>query len=86
MRAPLQAGAGEAGWGIGLFGIRINGSEQSHPTAAYFPGVAAAGVSPLAAASGTRKLVWQFWHFTSLPRTSSGTDRNLRHRRLGQIN
>ena len=36
-------------------------------------------------ASGTRNIVWQCWHFTSFPRTSSGTDRIFRQRRLGQI-
>ena len=50
------------------------------------------GWGPAAAAagffdeSGTRNSVWQLWHFTSFPRTSSGTERNLRQRRFGQIN
>src|SRR2546423_14249074 len=36
-------------------------------------------------ASGPRNIVWQCWHFTSLPRTSSGTERILRQRRFGQM-
>src|SRR5687767_12264558 len=36
--------------------------------------------------SGTRNIVWQNWHLTSFPRTSSGTERIFRQRRLGQIN
>ena len=34
---------------------------------------------------GTRNCVWQCWHLTILPRTSSGTTSSLRHLRLGQI-
>lgn len=34
--------------------------------------------------SGTRSIVWQCWHLTSLPRTSSDTLSSRRHRRLGQ--
>src|SRR2546421_6130684 len=34
---------------------------------------------------GTRNWVWQCWHLTILPRTSSGTTSSLRHLRLGQI-
>ena len=37
-------------------------------------------------AAGTRNWVWQCWHFTTLPRSSSMTLRNLRQRRFGQIN
>lgn len=58
-----------------------------YPKDRYFaaPAVAAPEAAGLRA-SGTRKLVWQNWHLTSLPRTSSGTDSILRQRRLGQIN
>src|SRR5437016_6158469 len=35
--------------------------------------------------AGTRNCVWQCWHLTILPRTSSGTTSSLRHLRLGQI-
>src|SRR5436305_12430845 len=35
--------------------------------------------------SGTRNIVWQYWHLTSFPRTSSGTERILRQRRFGQM-
>jgi hypothetical protein len=48
-------------------------------------GGAAAGTGCFLA-SGTRKFVWQYWHLTSFPRTSSGTIRIFRQRRLGQIN
>ena len=37
-------------------------------------------------ASGTRNIVWQCWHLTSFPRTSSGTERIFRHLMFGQIN
>ncbi len=47
--------------------------------------VSSIGCSAVDAFEGTRNTVWQCWHFTSLPRTSSGTDRNFRHRRFGQI-
>ena len=36
--------------------------------------------------SGTRNIVLQCWQRTSLPRASSGNERILRQRRLGQIN
>ena len=36
--------------------------------------------------AGTRIADWQCWHFTRRPRTSSGTDRILRHLKFGQIN
>ena len=35
---------------------------------------------------GTRSIDWQNWHFTILPRSSSGTDKIFLHLRLGHIN
>src|SRR5688500_12280199 len=49
-------------------------------------GVAAEGAWLGRFVSGTRNIVWQNWHFTRRPRTSSGTDRIFRQRRLGQLN
>src|SRR4029079_15828413 len=44
---------------------------------------ATAGSGFLGWVSGTRNMVWQCWHLTRRPRTSSGTDRNFRQRRFG---
>lgn len=54
------------------------------PYLADFPAVVEAGSGFFA--SGTRSRVWQCWHRTSFPRTSSGTVRNFRQVRLGQSN
>lgn len=52
----------------------------------YFASTDGAGVAFCCffPASGTRNMVWQCWHLTSLPRTSSETVNSRRHRRLGQ--
>src|SRR5687767_9879284 len=65
-----------------LLAGRLGSGEEGHFDG---PDEVAAGTGFLAD-SGTRNSVWQLWHLTSFPRTSSGTDRNFRHRRLGQIN
>jgi len=54
-----------------------------HRTCGHFPVLPA--ISGFRSMPGTRNGVWQCWHFTSFPRTSSGTERNLRQRRFGQI-
>ena len=52
----------------------------------YFASIDGAGVAFCCffPASGTRNMVWQCWHLTSLPRTSSETVNSRRHRRFGQ--
>ncbi len=50
----------------------------------YLP--ALAGVDSTLRVSGTRNMVRQCWHLTTLPRISSDTAKYLRQARLGQIN
>jgi hypothetical protein len=58
-------------------------------TLSYFLGAPGAPVAPAPAVagfmSGTRNIVWQCWHFTNFPRTSSGTERIFRQRKFGQM-
>ena len=52
----------------------------------YSWGLAGAAAAGSGLGAGTRNIVWQYWHFTSFPRTSEETERILRHLRLGQSN
>ena len=62
-------------------GVSLGSNPWHHHRCDYFGPDAGCGFL----ASGTRNCVWQCWHLTSFPRTSSVTLRNFRQRRFGQI-
>ena len=55
----------------------IGGIGRTWPARRYFLAPAASFFS------GTRTIVWQCWHLTVFPRTSSGTESTFRQRRFG---